>query len=243
VSIKYYISSDVGDLLEDVSKKLNIGDEVELKIKTNKPINFYYGYLIYHGFGIKNMMEKNKEIVVNIIKNKNINSIKDKNYSWLIKLPRTGKNGKKIFVYKLRTMEPYSEYMQDFVIEKNGFNKNGTIKDDFRITKLGKFLRKYWIDELPMLFNFLKGEVKIVGVRPLSDSMLKKYPKEFVSIRNNLKPGLIPPCYIEKPNSFDELIDSEKRYIEKYNKNGSITDIIYFYKFINNIIFNGVRSS
>ena len=243
MSIKYYISSDVGDLLKDVNKKLKVGDEAELKIKINKSINFYYGYLIYHGFSIKNMMEKNKEIVVNIIKNKNINSIKDKNYSWLIKLPRTGENGKKFFVYKLRTMQPYSEYIQDFVIEKNGFNKNGTIKDDFRITKLGKFLRKYWIDELPMLFNFLKGEVKIVGVRPLSDSMLGKYPKEFVSIRNNFKPGLIPPCYVEKPNSFEELIESEKRYIEKYNKSGGVTDIVYFYKFINNIIFKGVRSS
>jgi lipopolysaccharide/colanic/teichoic acid biosynthesis glycosyltransferase len=140
-------------------------------------------------------------------------------------------------------MQPYSEYIQDFVIEKNGFNKNGTIKNDFRVTKLGKFLRKYWIDELPMLFNLLKGEVKIVGVRPLSDSMLKKYPKEFVSIRNNFKPGLIPPYYIEKPNSFEELIESEKRYIEKYNKNGGVTDVVYFYRFINNIIFKGVRSS
>lgn len=243
MSIKYYISSDVGYLLNDVNKKLNIGEEAELKIKINKSMNFYYGYLIYHGFGIKNMVEKNKEIIVSVKKNKNIHSIKDKNYSWIIKLPRTGENGEKFFVYKLRTMQPYSEYIQDFVIEKNGFNKNGTIKNDFRVTKLGKFLRKYWIDELPMLFNLLKGEVKIVGVRPLSDSMLKKYPKEFISIRNNFKPGLIPPCYVERPNSFDELINSEKKYIEKYNRNGRKTDFIYFYKFISNIIFKGVRSS
>ena len=127
-------------------------------------INFYYGYFVHHGFEVEQSIEKKGEITVDIIKKRDVKSVKDRNYSWLIKLPRTGKDGKRIFVYKLRTMEPYSEYIQDFVIKKNGLNSDGTIRNDFRITKTGKFLRRYWLDELPMIINFLKGDLKLIGL-------------------------------------------------------------------------------
>ena len=198
---------------------------------------------MYYDFKVIDTIEMGRKTVVQLIKDSTTTNTQAKKYSYLIKLPRTGKNGKRIYVYKFRTMQPYSEYIQDFVIEKNGLNEDGTIKDDFRITKLGKFLRKYWLDELPMLINFIKGDLKLIGFRPLSDTMLKTYPKEYVKERNNYKPGLIPPYYIDRPDGFDEIIESEKRYIEKYKKNGLKTDIIYFYKFLNAIFFKGVRSS
>jgi lipopolysaccharide/colanic/teichoic acid biosynthesis glycosyltransferase len=241
MSIIYCNSSNIGKLLEEINLGLNIGDEVKLKIQLDKSI--YYGYFVYHGFKIKKYIELGKKIIVNIIKSKNISSIIDKKYSMFIKLPRTGKDGKRIFVYKLRTMQPYSEYIQDFVIEKNGFNGNGTIKNDFRITKTGKFLRKYWLDELPMLMNLFNGNLKIIGFRPLSDTMLNAYPKDFVQERNQYKPGLIPPYYIDRPDGFEELIESEKRYIQKYKERKFLTDVIYFYKFLNAVFLRGVRSS
>ena len=237
----YCNSSNIGKLLEEINSGLAIGDKVELKIQLDTSI--YYGYFVYHGFKIQNFIELAKKTIVNIVKSKDITSIVDKKYSIFIKLPRTGKNGKRIFVYKLRTMQPYSEYIQDYVIEKNGFNKNGTIRDDFRITKTGKFLRKYWLDELPMLMNLFTGDLKIIGFRPLSDTMLNAYPKDFVQERNQYKPGLIPPYYIDRPDGFDELIESEKRYINKYKERGFITDMVYFYKFLNATFFRGVRSS
>lgn len=240
-SIIYCSSSNLRKLLYEINLGLNLGDEVKLEIQLDKSI--YYGYFVYHGFKIKSTMEFTKKIIVDLCKIKNIPVINDKKYSMLIKLPRTGKNGKRIFVYKLRTMQPYSEYIQDFVVEKNGLNKDGTIKNDFRVTKWGMFLRKYWLDELPMLINFIKGDLKLIGIRPLSDVMLSTYPKDFVEERNRYKPGLIPPYYIDKPNSFDELIESEKRYLQQYDKNGIGTDIRYFYKFLNAILFRGVRSS
>ena len=241
-SIIYCNSSNIGELLEEINAGLNIGDEVKLKIHLdNKSI--YYGYFVYHGFKIKSIVELTKKIIVDIYKIKTIQLISDKRYSMLIKLPRTGKDGKRIFVYKLRTMQPYSEYIQDFVIERNGLNEDGTIRNDFRITKWGMFLRKYWLDELPMLINFIKGDLKLIGVRPLSDVMLSTYPKDFVKERNKYKPGLIPPYYIDKPDCFDELIESERRYLEKYSKSGIFTDIVYFCKFLNAIIFRGIRSS
>jgi len=241
MSTIYCNSSSIGKLLEEINSGLNIGDKVKLNIQLDRSI--YYGYFVYHGFKIQDYIELSKKIIVNIIKNKNIPVILDKKYSLFIKLPRTGKNGKKIFVYKLRTMQPYSEYIQDFVIEKNGFNKDGTIKNDFRITKLGMFLRRYWLDELPMLFNLLNGDLKLIGFRPLSDTMLNAYPKDFVNERNQYKPGLIPPYYIDRPDGFEALIESEKRYIDKYKKRAFVTDIIYFYKFLNAIFLKGVRSS
>ena len=235
MSTIYCNSSNIGKLLEEINTGLNIGDEVKLNIKLDRSI--YYGYFAYHGFKIQNLIELVKKTIVYIVKNKDVPLISDKKYSIFIRLPRTGKNGKRIFVYKLRTMEPYSEYIQDFVIEKNGFNSDGTIKNDFRITKFGIFLRKYWLDELPMLFNLFNGNLKIIGFRPLSDVMLNTYPKDFVEVRNRYKPGLIPPYYIDNPDTFEGLIESEKKYIEKYAKNGFITDIKYFFMFLNRIFF------
>ena len=237
----YCSASNIGKLLEEVNSGLNTGDGITLKIQLDKRL--YYGYFVYYGFEIINLIEMGKKSIVKVIKHKTIKSIRDKRYSFLIKLPRTGKDGKRIFVYKLRTMQPYSEYIQDFVVQKNGLNDNGTIKNDFRITKVGKFLRKYWLDELPMLINLLNGDLKLIGFRPLSDTMLNSYPEEFVKERNRYKPGLIPPYYIDRPNDFEGLIESEQRYIEKYKKNKFLTDSLYFYKFLNAIFIKGVRSS
>ena len=241
MSTIYCNSSNIGKLLEEINTGLNIGDEVKLNIKLDRSI--YYGYFAYHGFKIQNLIELVKKTIVYIVKNKDVPLISDKKYSIFIRLPRTGKNAKRIFVYKLRTMEPYSEYIQDFVIEKNGFNSDGTIKNDFRITKFGIFLRRYWLDELPMLFNLFNGNLKIIGFRPLSDVMLNSYPKDFIEVRNRYKPGLIPPYYIDNPDTFEGLIESEKKYIEQYAKNGFITDMKYFFMFLNRIFFKGVRSS
>jgi hypothetical protein len=73
--------------------------------------------------------------------------------------------------------------------------------------------------------------------------MLSAYPKDFVEIRNRYKPGLIPPYYIDSPQTFDEIIESEMRYIKMYEEKGYMADIIYFFKFLNACILKGVRSS
>jgi lipopolysaccharide/colanic/teichoic acid biosynthesis glycosyltransferase len=243
MSTIYCNSSNIGKLLEEINIGLEIGNEIKLKIILDKSMSLYYGYFVYYGFQIINIIEIGKKVIVDISKQKTIGDICDKKYSWLIKLPRTGIYGKRIYVYKFRTMQPYAEYIQDFVINTNGLNNDGTIKNDFRITKVGRFLRRYWLDELPMILNLLKGDLKLIGFRPLSDVMLNTYPKNFVKIRNRYKPGLIPPYYIDKPKNFDGLIESEERYIKQYISRGSITDVIYFCKFINALLFKGVRSS
>jgi hypothetical protein len=72
----------------------------------------------------------------------------------LIALQRIGKNGRILKVYKLRTMHPYSEYIQSYVYSLHELQDGGKFRNDFRITSWGSFCRKVWLDELPMMINF-----------------------------------------------------------------------------------------
>ncbi len=163
-------------------------------------------------------------------------------YGLFIQLNRIGKHGKMIKVRKLRTMHPYSEYLQGYVFDKNQLEEGGKFANDFRLTTLGRIMRRYWIDELPMLFNFFKGDMKLVGVRPLSPQYFSLYTKELQDLRIRYKPGLIPPYYADLPANFEEIMESEKRYLLAYEKNPIITDLRYFFKTAYNIIFKKVRS-
>ena len=164
-------------------------------------------------------------------------------YGLLIKLNRVGKGGKPIKVYKFRTMHPYAEYLQQYVFERNNLKEGGKLKDDFRISTPGKILRKYWIDELPMIINLLKGDLKIIGVRPLSPHYLSLYTSEVQELRKRIKPGLLPPFYADLPKTLDEIMISEKKYIEKYIKYPVKTDVQYFFKVIYNIVIKKARSN
>ncbi len=161
----------------------------------------------------------------------------------LIKLRRIGKGGKKIGVYKMRTMHPYSEYLQEYIYERNKLQDGGKFADDFRITSIGRFMRKFWIDELPMFLNVLKGDMKIVGVRPLSSHYFSLYSEELKKKRLQYKPGLIPPFYVDMPLNLEEIMASEMKYLEAYEKHPFKTDISYFFKASYNILIKRVRSN
>jgi len=164
-------------------------------------------------------------------------------FSPIIKMKREGKNGKPVFVYKLRTMHPYSEYLQEFVYNNNNLQVGGKFNKDFRITKWGAVFRKLWIDELPMLANLAKGDLKLVGVRPISKQYLSLYDEEFIKRRMNYKPGLIPPYYADLPKNISEIMQSEANYLNEFDKNQIKTDAKYFFKAFNNIVIKKARSS
>ncbi len=163
-------------------------------------------------------------------------------YSPLFRMNRIGEGGKMIGIYKFRTMYPYSEYLQEFVIGKHGISGEGKPENDFRLNDWGKFLRKYWIDELPQLINLLKGEIKLVGVRPLSKHFFNLYSEELKKKRLGHKPGLIPPFYVDMPKSFESIMESEMKYLILYERSPFRTDVSYFFKALYNIIFKGARS-
>ncbi|GAG23045.1 unnamed protein product, partial [marine sediment metagenome] len=126
--------------------------------------------------------------------------------------------------------------------EKNKLQAGGKIKDDFRVTGWGRVMRKYWLDELPMIYNWIKGDLQLLGV-PLSVHYLSLYSKELQKMRKKVTPGLIPPFYADMPETFDEICESERRYIQAYLKSPVKTQWAYFWKAFYNIVIKGVRSS
>jgi len=110
------------------------------------------------------------------------------------------------------------------------------------MTSWGKIFRKLWIDELPQIINWFRGEVSLVGVRALSQHFFDLYPEDVKQLRIQFKPGLVPPYYADMPKSFDEIVESEIRYLLQKMEKPFITDINYFYKAFYNIIFRHARS-
>ncbi|MBX3008335.1 MAG: sugar transferase [Melioribacteraceae bacterium] len=200
------------------------------------------GRLHYCGFSIINLREINNFIYFIAKKGDNPKKGESPSYGPLIKLKRTGKEGRKINVYKMRTMHPYSEYLQKFVFDLGNLKAGGKFQDDFRITGWGKVMRKLWLDEFPMFINFFKGELKLVGVRPLSDHYLSLYSQQLRERRKKFKPGLVPPFYVDLPQSLEEIMASEEKYLDSYEKNPILTDIKYFFLAANNILIKKARS-
>ena len=135
-------------------------------------------------------------------------------YGPLIALPRIGMDGNMIKVYKLRTMHPYSEYIQNYVYELHDLQHGGKFKNDFRITSWGAICRRIFLDELPMLMNFFRGDMKLIGVRPLSKQYFELYRTEVRERRIKYKPGLIPPFYADMPSDLDGIQSSELKYLD-----------------------------
>ena len=163
-------------------------------------------------------------------------------YAPLISLNRIGKNGKIIKVHKIRTMHPYSEYLQEYVYNRNELQEGGKIKNDFRISPEGRIFRKFWIDEIPMLINIFKGEMKLVGVRPLSKHFYSLYDEDLQQKRIKNKPGFIPPFYVDLPKTMSEIMESERKYLELYDQSPFLTDLKYFLLAFKNVLFKGARS-
>lgn len=165
-------------------------------------------------------------------------------YGPLIRLHRFGKNGKPFEVFKMRTMHPYSEYLQGYIYERNSLKEGGKFNKDYRVTTSGAFMRKYWLDELPMIINLMRGEMKLVGVRPLSAHYYSLYSKELQEKRNKFKPGLLPPFYADMPVTMDDIQASEMHYLNACESKGVfITDIRYFFLILKNIFFKNARSA
>lgn len=141
---------------------------------------------------------------------------------------RVGKNGKTFKMYKFRSMiQNAHEILRHNPKYSNLFNeyKRGSykLKDDPRITKVGHFLRKHSLDEVPQLFNILKGDMSLVGPRAyyldeLRDQQ-KKYPKtrDAVKIVLSIKPGLTGYWQVSGRSeiNFDKRIDMDAMYVRK----------------------------
>lgn len=132
---------------------------------------------------------------------------------------RVGKGGKVFKMYKFRSMLINAEELKEKLIDKNErIGPMFKIKNDPRITKVGKFIRKTSIDELPQLVNILKGEMSIVGPRPSLRSEVDEFD-EWMLKRLNVKPGLT--CYWQVSGrneiEFEEWMKLDIKYVEERN--------------------------
>jgi lipopolysaccharide/colanic/teichoic acid biosynthesis glycosyltransferase/transposase-like protein len=202
------------------------------------------GRLVSCGFKIMDHKTINGLVYFVVQKEKEPTYDMNPSYGPIYAMPRLGKNGKIIKVYKMRTMHPYSEYLQDYVIRAHGYAESGKPAEDFRIPAWGKVMRKYWLDELPQLYNFLKGDLKLIGIRPVSARYFQDIPKEMQKLRLTQKPGCIPPYVsLNRSGSVMSVLQAEKEYLEEKIKNPYTTDIKYFFKAMYSIIFKHKRSA
>ena len=153
---------------------------------------------------------------------------------------RFGKNNTVFNCIKFRTMHPEAESMLISLIEndeklKNEFYKDYKIKNDPRITFIGKFLRKTSLDELPQFINVLKGEMSIVGPRPIIAEEIPKYGENFLQVFS-VKPGITGLWQISGRNnlSYERRVALDKIYSEEIS---FILDLRIFLRTIGVILF------
>ncbi len=137
------------------------------------------------------------------------------------KQTRIGLHGKSFKVWKFRTMVTNADELQK-QLEARNETKDGIlfkIKDDPRITRVGKFLRRYSLDELPQLFNVLLGEMSLVGPRPLPVRDVQKFSHRHF-IRQEVLPGITGLWQISGRSDiidFEKVVDLDKTYMENWS--------------------------
>lgn len=133
---------------------------------------------------------------------------------------RIGKNGKQFRLYKFRSMcmnadEKLKEYLESNEKARKEFEENQKLQHDPRITKLGHFLRKTSLDELPQMLNILKGEMSFVGPRPVVEKEIEKYGENKEKLLS-VKPGLTGYWQVNgrSNTTYEERMNMELYYAE-----------------------------
>ncbi len=194
------------------------------------------GRIVYAGFEIVGCESIDNLIYFSVIKTKEPALSKASSGDLFFRLKRVSKGGKIIGIYKVRTMHPYSEYLQDYVVKMNGYNKTGKPNNDFRLTSWGKLIRKLYLDEIPQLINVVKGDICLVGVRPISQSGYKALPPDLQVDRIKYKPGCIPPNVSLGITGFSGVIRAERLYLKHKQNHGYLTNFRFFWMAMYNII-------
>ena len=150
---------------------------------------------------------------------------------------RTGLNGRHFYCYKFRTMVVNAESLQKKLMDKN--EQQGPvfkIKNDPRVTKIGKFLRKTSLDELPQFLNVIRGEMSIVGPRPPIPSEVEQYER-WQHRRLSMKPGITCIWQVSGRNNipFDQWMKMDMQYIDTWSLK---LDLIILLKTIK-VVFTG----
>lgn len=149
---------------------------------------------------------------------------------------RIGKNGKPFLCYKFRSMiinsqDMLEKYLADNPDAKEEWERNFKLKDDPRVTPIGKVLRRTSLDELPQIFNVLRGEMSLVGPRPVVEEELDKYYGEKAKLYCTVKPGITGLWQVSgrSDTTYDERVAMDVEYIKNRTLWG---DIVILWKTI-----------
>ena len=153
---------------------------------------------------------------------------------------RIGKDGKQFPCYKFRTMvvnsdEVLTRYLAENPLAKEEWEKNFKLKNDPRVTPIGEFLRKSSLDELPQILNVLKGEMSLVGPRPVVQEELDRYYLEASKEYCSIKPGITGLWQVSGRNdvSYSERVAMDVRYVREHSL---WMDVVILYKTIGVVI-------
>ncbi len=139
----------------------------------------------------------------------------------LFKQVRIGQNGRKFVIYKFRSMRVDAEARKKELMAQNEI-QGGVMfkmKDDPRITKVGKIIRKLSIDELPQFFNVIQGTMSLVGTRPPTPDEVEKYKRDQWR-RISIKPGITGMWQVNGRSSidnFDDIVSMDVEYIDNWS--------------------------
>ncbi len=200
------------------------------------------GIMMY--FGFKKVFQKKIEKLDYVVFQKlyEKSKIEFPSTKLIISLDRVGYKGKNIKIHKIRSMYKYSEFLHQDMLEKEGLSSIGKVNKDPRITPFGRFIRKYWIDEIPQIIDLLLGKIKLVGIRAMSHAFFSQYPDRYQKKYFQVKPGLICPIFDNKNPGFNEIVRIEEKYLDDYLSNPFKTDFKLFFKTLF-MIFKGARSN
>ena len=137
---------------------------------------------------------------------------------------RIGKEGKEIFVYKFRTMYQDAEQRLKKLLNENPvvreeWEKNFKLKNDPRVTFIGKIMRSTSIDELPQIINVLKGEMSLVGPRPVIKEEIDNYYKEFKQYYYSVDPGMTGLWQVSgrSDTDYDFRVQTDVWYVQNWS--------------------------
>ena len=140
----------------------------------------------------------------------------DDGFPVLFRQLRAGENGRAFQIFKFRTMVRDAEAMLPELVSLDELtDPMFKLKSDPRVTRVGRFLRRTSLDELPQLLNVLRGEMSIVGPRPELIDLVERYAPEH-EVRLRVKPGITGPwqVYGRSELTFDEVLAVEREYVE-----------------------------
>ncbi len=137
---------------------------------------------------------------------------------------RVGRNGRTFRCLKFRTMVPDAQQRLAELLERNPearreWDENHKLEDDPRITRIGHFLRRTSLDELPQLWNVIRGDMSLVGPRPVTPTELAERYGDSIGAYMSVRPGLTGPWQVGGRNniSYDERVRIDRSYAQAHS--------------------------